>query len=76
MLACTASGVAVVSIIGAGRPGAVIRSNVAQPVQYRQMHPPHNSGKTRQITRKATAKPRALFCIMGGIIALMAQNAL
>jgi len=33
-LVCTASGVALVSGISAGRPGAVIRSNVAQVVLY------------------------------------------
>ena len=75
-LPCPASGVAVVSIIGAGRPGAVIRSNVAQPVQYRQMHPPHDGGKTRQIAGKAPVRLYALFCSMCNITALTAQNAL
>ena len=51
-------------------------SRVAQVVQYRQMQPPHNGGKTKQIARNATAKPCALFCGVGCITAWMTQNAL
>ena len=56
---------------GAGR-----RSSVAQAVRYSWMHPPHDSGKTRQIAGKAPVKPGALFCVVGGIIALTAEKLL
>nr|DAJ02903.1 MAG TPA: hypothetical protein [Caudoviricetes sp.] len=44
-------------------------SGVARSVQYRQMHPPHNGGKTRQIEGKVPIKPCVLFCGVGGITA-------
>lgn len=67
VLTCAASGVSLVSGIGASRPGAGRLSSAAQAVQYSRMHPPHNSGKTRQIAGNATVKPCALFCCVGGI---------
>nr|DAO82491.1 MAG TPA: hypothetical protein [Caudoviricetes sp.] len=76
VLTCTASGVALVSGMCWRCCGACVCSNVARAVQYRQMYPPHNGGKTRQIAGKAPVKPCALFCGVGGILALTRENAL